>query len=156
MNADGTGFARLTNAPGRDYGAAWKPDGSTLAFATTRYGADEIVLMNPAGGGVTRIGGLYGFAPTWSPDGTRLAFVQDDCFDWCSPSYEDLRCDRGWRQWPRSRLRRPAGVEAASMSGDTPGGRGRRGLGAVRSSRQGGAPCRPVGFWLGFVLDGSL
>ena len=86
VNADGTGFARLTNAPGRDYGAAWKPDGSTLAFATTRYGADEIVLMNPAGGGVTRIG-LYGFAPTWSPDGTRLAFVQDECFDWCSPSY---------------------------------------------------------------------
>jgi WD40-like Beta Propeller Repeat len=77
VNADGSGFSRLTSDPARDYGAAWKPDGSALAFATTRYGLDEIVLMSPAGGNVTRIGaGLLGFAPTWSSDGTRLAFVQ--------------------------------------------------------------------------------
>jgi len=77
VNADGTGFARLTADPARDYGAAWKPDGSALAFATTRYGADEIVLMGVNGGGVARIGaGLPGFAPSWSPDGTQLAFVQ--------------------------------------------------------------------------------
>jgi hypothetical protein len=77
VNADGTGFARLTTDPARDDGAAWKPDGSTLAFTTTRYGADEIVLMSPAGGSVTRIGaGLPGFAPTWSADGSRLAFVR--------------------------------------------------------------------------------
>ena len=77
VNADGTGFARLTSDPARDDGAAWKRDGSTLAFATTRFGADQIVLMSPSGGGVTRIGaGLAGFAPTWSPDGTRLALVR--------------------------------------------------------------------------------
>jgi TolB protein len=77
VNADGTGFARLTNDPGRDYGAAWKPDGSALAFATTRFGSNEIVLMMPTGGSVTRIGtGLAGFFPTWSSDGTQLAFVQ--------------------------------------------------------------------------------
>jgi hypothetical protein len=77
VNIDGTGFARLTNDPARDYGAAWKPDGSTLAFATTRYGADEIVLMGANGSGVARIGaGLSGFAPTWSLDATQLAFVQ--------------------------------------------------------------------------------
>ena len=33
--------------------------------------------MNPTGGSVTRIGtGLPGFAPSWSPDGTQLAFAQ--------------------------------------------------------------------------------
>ena len=86
VNADGTGLARLTSDPARDYGAAWKPDGSTLAFVTTRYGTDEIVLMSSAGGSVTRIGtGLPGLEPTWSPDGTRLAFVQVyTCDDWCS------------------------------------------------------------------------
>jgi hypothetical protein len=79
VNADGTGFARLTSDLARDGGAAWKPDGSALAFTTTRYGPDEIVLMSPAGGSVTRIGtGLPGFAPTWSADGTRLAFVRAD------------------------------------------------------------------------------
>jgi Tol biopolymer transport system component len=59
-----------------------------LAFATTRYGADEIVLMSPAGGSVTRIGaGLPGFAPTWSPDGSQLAFVVNEiCDDWCANS----------------------------------------------------------------------
>jgi len=79
VNADGTGLARLTNDPARDYGAAWKPDGSTLAFATTRFGVDEIVLVSAAGGSVTRIGtGLVGSEPTWSPDGSQLAFVRLD------------------------------------------------------------------------------
>ena len=77
VHADGTGFTRLTNDPAADYGAAWKPDGSTLAFSTTRFGVDEVVLMSSTGGSVTRFGaGLPGFSPTWSPDGTQLAFVQ--------------------------------------------------------------------------------
>ena len=81
VNADGTGLARLTSDPARDYGAAWKPDTSTLAFATTRNGGDEIALLSATSGSVTRIGGgLSGFAPTWSPDGSQLY----TCDDWCS------------------------------------------------------------------------
>jgi TolB protein len=83
INTDGTGFARLTTDPARDYGAAWKPDGSTLAFATTRYGGDQIALLNLAEGGITRAG-LDGYGPTWSPDGSQLAFVQtlEECGGW--------------------------------------------------------------------------
>ena len=94
VNADGSAVVRLTNHPARDYGAAWKPDGSTLAFATRRYGTDEVVLMSPDGGSVTRIGGgLPGFEPTWSPDGSQIAFVQAyTCgyYDYCNGSYEGV------------------------------------------------------------------
>jgi TolB protein len=92
VNADGSAAVRLTNDPARDYGAAWKPDGSTLAFATTRYGSDEVVLMSPGGGSVTRIGaGIPGLEPTWSPDGTQIALVQHyTCgyYDYCSGYYD--------------------------------------------------------------------
>jgi hypothetical protein len=86
VNADGSGLVRLTSDPARDYGAAWKPDGSTLAFATTRYGADEVVLMSAAGGSVSRVGGgVAGSAPVWSRDGSHLALVQRvGCDDWCT------------------------------------------------------------------------
>lgn len=85
VHADGAGYARLTTDSAPDYGAAWKPDGSTLAFSTTRYGAAEIVLMSPAGGSVTRIGvGLPGSEPTWSLDGSQIAFAQvyENCDDY--------------------------------------------------------------------------
>src|SRR5439155_24095 len=56
INANGTGFTRLTSDPGQDAGPAWKPDGSRIAFATTRYaGAYELASMTPDGGDVTRL-----------------------------------------------------------------------------------------------------
>ena len=49
-----------------------------FVFVTSRFGGDvtEIVVMNPDDGDVTRIGsGLPGDTPSWSSDGTRIAFV---------------------------------------------------------------------------------
>jgi Tol biopolymer transport system component len=48
--------------------------------------------MSPSGGSVTRIGaGLPGIEPTWSPDGTQLAYAQvteycddDGCYSYAT------------------------------------------------------------------------
>jgi PKD repeat protein len=50
-------------------------------FVTSRYGgnATEIVVMNPDGSGVTRL--APGETPTWSSDGTRIAFTYLDAWD---------------------------------------------------------------------------
>jgi Tol biopolymer transport system component len=83
INADGTGFVRLTTDPAWDSGPAYSPDGSRIAFATTRYsstpllGPSQLAVMNPDGSEVSQVGpgGTWGFDPSWSPDGTRLVFV---------------------------------------------------------------------------------
>jgi WD40 repeat protein len=55
---------------------AWSPDGSTLAFSSTRTGSSQIFTM-PAGGGsavqlTTETGGA--FTPAWSGDGQTIYF----------------------------------------------------------------------------------
>ena len=89
VNADGTGFTRLTADVAYDYQPRWKPDGTKILFATTRgvdgNGNPTIAVMNPDGSGVTPIG--YGDAPAWSPDGGRIAFR---AYTNCDP---DFGCD---------------------------------------------------------------
>jgi TolB protein len=65
-------------------GPAWSPDGSRIAFVRTVHpdGDQEpseysLALVNPDGSGLTDIVPLasaYIIRPTWSPDGTRIAF----------------------------------------------------------------------------------
>ncbi|MGH7568531.1 MAG: TolB family protein [Gemmatimonadales bacterium] len=81
VNADGTGFLRLTSDPAEDAGPAWKPDGSQIAFSTRRYGTKaELALMNPDGSNVVRVNPLIAaWDPSWSPDGTRIVFAELVC-----------------------------------------------------------------------------
>jgi PKD repeat protein len=78
VNANGTGFVRLTSHPSADFGADWSPTGR-IAFATTRFGPlPELAVMNGDGSGVTRLGaGVVGEDPDWSPNGGQLAFSRD-------------------------------------------------------------------------------
>jgi Tol biopolymer transport system component len=87
MNADGTGQTNLTNSPQIDEGfPAWSPappgggtGGQRIAFTTLRDGNNEIYVMNADGSDPTRLtdNPADDFAPAWSPDGSRIAFVSD-------------------------------------------------------------------------------
>ena len=76
---DGSDKRRITNHEGYDLSPAWSPDGSRIAFLSTRNGAFSIFTMAPDGSDVRSIapslrGGEY--SPfVWSPDGSRVAFA---------------------------------------------------------------------------------
>jgi Tol biopolymer transport system component len=70
MHADGTGPVNLTNNPAMDGHAVWSPDGTRIAFNSSRDGNVEIYLMDPDGANLTRITttpGLEEWWPSWSP-----------------------------------------------------------------------------------------
>ena len=72
MNRDGTGQTRLTNNAAGDFGPAWSPDGTKIAF---NRGFD-IFVMDADGSSQTRLtsAAAMNIAPSWSPDGTKIAF----------------------------------------------------------------------------------
>ncbi|MEP6687411.1 MAG: DPP IV N-terminal domain-containing protein [Gemmatimonadales bacterium] len=76
MNADGTGRVNLTNTPGRDEEPTWSPDGTRVAFRSSRNGQD-LWVMDADGTGqrnLTNSPDSYEGTPVWSPDGQRILF----------------------------------------------------------------------------------
>ncbi|HUQ23384.1 MAG TPA: hypothetical protein VM049_10275 [Gaiellaceae bacterium] len=73
IGADGT-HARLLVR--HAYSPAWSPEGSRLAFVSSRSGDEEIYVARADGTGVRRLTRSPGpdLSPTWSSDGRRLAF----------------------------------------------------------------------------------
>ena len=77
-NADGSGEMRLTtglSTPLQAVAVQWSPDGKTLALQ--RWGSKPyaLFLVSAAGGPVVKLAD-DALGPTWSPDGSRLAYVQ--------------------------------------------------------------------------------
>jgi Tol biopolymer transport system component len=101
MDADGTNVQRLTNTPstteGEDYEPTWAPDGSWLAFTSTRGDDDgnadttdfssdrEIYRMNADGSDEQQLTATSSRftdeQPSISPDGTKIAFASNRHWD---------------------------------------------------------------------------
>ena len=81
LDADGSGFRRITpprlNAGSPD----WSPDGKRVVFNSSYEGqaAVEIYTVRPNGRGLKRLRkepkNSFSFEPVWSPNGKRIAFV---------------------------------------------------------------------------------
>jgi Tol biopolymer transport system component len=79
VNVNGTGATRLTTSGGEDLLPAWSPDGTKIAFVSTRDGNYEIYTMNANGTNQLRIttNAIDDVQPVWSPDGTKIAFASN-------------------------------------------------------------------------------
>ena len=75
MNADGSDQQRLTDDPAYDAWPTWSPDGSQIAFVSTRNDGTDIHVMNADGSNVRQLTQEGGIWPEWSPDGSRIAYV---------------------------------------------------------------------------------
>ena len=55
---------------------SWSPDGTRIAYQSTRDGRDNVYVMNVQSGDVRRLTDGMGFNgyPTWSPDGRYIAY----------------------------------------------------------------------------------
>ncbi len=74
---DGSGLHQLTVTSGFDNMVPrWSPDGSKIAFMSSREGNTEIYVMNADGSGLQRLTNDPGDDeyPAWSPDGEKIAF----------------------------------------------------------------------------------
>jgi len=78
--ADGSGANQFTFGDKSSTSPQWSPDGSWIAFTSSRSGKNNVWLIRADGGEAERLTDVRsevgGFA--WSPDGTQIAFSMSD------------------------------------------------------------------------------
>jgi Tol biopolymer transport system component len=74
--AAGGGSPTQLTSLGNNYSPAYSPDGSKIAFESTRDGNSELYVMNANGSSQTRLtnSAVAESEPSWSPDGAAIAY----------------------------------------------------------------------------------
>jgi len=80
LPAERGAFINVTRTSGvADRYPQWSPDGQTIAYWSDRSGEYELTLRSAEGSGterkVTTLGPGFRYAPQWSPDSKKLAFI---------------------------------------------------------------------------------
>ena len=77
--AGGGRARRISRRPGLNVGAAFSPNGASIALTLTMDGNSEIYLISPSGAIQRRLTNQPGIdnQASWSPDGSQLAFVSN-------------------------------------------------------------------------------
>ena len=68
---DGSNISRITTG-GNDQAGALSPDGTEVVYSSEQ----GLVLINVVGSGQTQLTTEYDFVPSWSPDGSQIAFAR--------------------------------------------------------------------------------
>ena len=68
-----------TTTPTLHSSPLWSPDGTQIAFESSRSGNKTIYVMDADGSNPRRLTSYSGIdiSPSWSPDGTQIAFESD-------------------------------------------------------------------------------
>lgn len=79
MSMDGRVLKNLSRSGADEVSPSISPDGSKVAFVSSRAGGLQVYTMSIGGGGATRVthGGSYNYAPDWGPNGL-IAFAGMD------------------------------------------------------------------------------
>jgi len=90
----------LTSGEKSDSTPRWSPDGSTLAFVSTRSGSPQVWLLPARGGEATQLTTISGGVsdPLWTGDGKRIVFASDvhpGCADDPCNKKRDERREKG-------------------------------------------------------------
>src|SRR5919198_4036930 len=74
VDADGTQLRRLTRSPWPEFDPSLSPDGRFIAYRAEPNGQPQLWIMHADGSGKRRLARDGGF-PTWSPDGSMIAYA---------------------------------------------------------------------------------
>lgn len=76
-SAPGTGLVRLTDFPGSESNARWRPDGKRIGFLSSKSGSSQLWEINPDGSDSKQVtdvkDGISNFS--YSPDGKHISYT---------------------------------------------------------------------------------